>query len=136
MTALKQGNTVRGSWIAVYMARRGAAHAGAQALRQAADHLANQVHYAQHATRTKPMLMPAAVRALAATGAAVGATLLPLAAVRSTRLPGARLVLTVVSSGCPFFVTVASSWRRPLKLRPLPCRNVAQVHLSAQLNSR
>lgn len=135
MPAPKQGNAAWGSWIAAYMACRGAAHAAVLALRQAADQLANQVRRTQHATRTKPMFMPAAVRALAAAGAAVAATLLPLAAVKSTRLPGARLVLTVVSSGCPFFVTVASSWRRPLKLRPLPCRNVVQIQLSAQLNS-
>lgn len=65
---------------------------------------------------------------------------MPGAAVR-TRAFGARLVLTVVSSGCPFFVTVANSCRRPLKLRPLPCvaaqqSLVASVQLNGSVHSQ
>ena len=93
-----------------------------------------QLHVGQHLERTATLPLPLPLPLVTAVGAAVGAvgtaaastTLVPLAAVRSTRAFGARLVLAVVSSGCPFFVTVASSWRRPLKLRPLPCMTAEQ----------
>jgi hypothetical protein len=93
-----------------------------------------QCHVGQHLERTATLPLGLVTAVGAAAGAAVGAvgtaaastTLVPLAAVKSTRAFGARLVLTVVSSGCPFFVTVASSWRRPLKLRPLACMTAQQ----------